>query len=133
MISLFVTTHRDTKKNSKPIQSLILKGPHIFFAIILILLRIKNNSLISSGGKGSQMCLRHNKHTTAVFTSFVLITVCRFLQLHRQHCLKFTGFVSRAIPSGQDGPILFARVINQNQGFASDCPWATWKKGCVQM
>ena len=31
MISLFVTTHRDTKKNSKPIQSLILKGPHIFF------------------------------------------------------------------------------------------------------
>ena len=29
-----------------------------------------------------------------------------------------------AIPSGQDGPILPARVANQNTGFTSSCPLA---------
>ena len=33
-------------------------------------------SLISRGGKGSQLCLQHNKQSTAVFTSFVLSTFC---------------------------------------------------------
>ena len=92
------------------------KGSTFFFAITLGLLKIKNNSLISRGGKGSQLCLQHNEHTTAVFTSFVLITFCHFLRLHHQHCLKFTSFISRAIPREQDGPILPARVTNQNQG-----------------
>ena len=114
MISLFVTTHRDTKRIQNLSSAPMLKGLHIFFAITLALLRIKSNSLISRGGKGSQLCLQHNKHTTAVFTSFVLITFCHFLRLHRQHCLIFTSFVSRAIPREQDGPILPARVTNQN-------------------
>ena len=114
MISLFVTTHRDTKRIQNLSSAPMLKGLHIFFAITLALLRIKSNSLISRGGKGSQLCLQHNKHTTAVFTSFVLITFCHFLRLHHQHCLKFTSFISRAIPREQDGPILPARVTNQN-------------------
>ena len=116
MISLFVTTHRDTKRIQNLSSATMLKGLHIFFAITLALLRIKSNSLISRGGKGSQLCLQHNKHTTAVFTSFVLITPCHFLRLHHQHFLKFTSFISRAIPREQDGPILPARVTNQNQG-----------------
>ena len=116
MISLFVTTHRDTKRIQNLSSAPMLKGLHIFFAITLGLLKIKNNSLISRGGKGSQLCLQHNKQTTAVFTSFVLITFCHFLRLHHQHCLKFTSFISRAIPREQDGPILPARVTNQNQG-----------------
>ena len=115
MISLFVTTHRDTKTIQNLSSAPMLKGLHIFFAITLGLLKIKNNSLISRGGKGSQLYLQHNEHT-AVFTSFVLITFCHFLRLHHQHCLKFTSFISRAIPREQDGPILPARVTNQNQG-----------------
>ena len=31
---------------------------------------------------------------------------------------------TREIPSGQNGPILPARVANQNTGFASSCPLA---------
>ena len=116
MISLFVTTHRDTKRIQNLSNTPMLKGLHIFLATTLGLLKIKNNSLISRGGKGSQLYLRHNEHTTAVFTSFVLITFCHFLRLHHQHCLKFTSFISRAIPREQDGPILPARVTNQNQG-----------------
>ena len=114
MISLFVTTHRDTKRIQNLSNTPMLKGLHIFFATTLGLLKIKNNSLISRGGKGSQLYLQHNEHTTAVFTSFVLITFCHFLRLHHQHCLKFTSFISRAIPREQDGPILPARVTNQN-------------------
>ena len=115
MISLFVTTYRDTKRIQNLSNTPMLKGLHIFFATTLGLLKIKNNS-ISRGGKGSQLYLRHNEQTTAVFTSFVLITFCHFLRLHHQHCLKFTSFISRAIPREQDGPILPARVTNQNQG-----------------
>ena len=74
MISLFVTTHRDTKRIQNLSSTPMLKGLHIFFATTLGLLKIKNNSLISRGGKGSQLCLQYNEHTTAVFTSFVLIT-----------------------------------------------------------
>ena len=71
MISLFVTTHRDTKRIQNLSSAPMLKGLRIFFATTLGLLKIKNNSLIS---RGSQLCLQHNEHTTAVFTSFVLIT-----------------------------------------------------------
>ena len=74
MISLFVTTHRDTKRIQNLSSAPMLKGLCIFFATTLGLLKIKNNSLISRGGKGSQLCLQHNEHTTAVFNSFVLIT-----------------------------------------------------------
>ena len=93
----------------------MLKWLHIFFAITLGLLKIKNNSLISRGGKGSQLCLQHNNQLQP-FLLPLLITFCHFLRLHHQHCLKFTSFISRAIPREQDGPILPARVTNQNQG-----------------
>ena len=41
----------------------------------------------------------------------------------RQNSFAFAG-PTRAIPSGQDRPILPARVANQNTGFASSCPLA---------
>ena len=71
MISLFVTSHRDTKIiQTYPVHP-CSNGSTFFFAITLGLLKIKNNSLISRDGKGSQLCLQNNKQTTAVFTSFV--------------------------------------------------------------
>ena len=39
----------------------------------------------------------------------------------RQQNFAFAG-TTRAIPSGQDRPILPARVANQNTGFDSSCP-----------
>ena len=39
----------------------------------------------------------------------------------RQQNFTFAG-PTRAIPSGQDRPILPARIVNLNTGFASSCP-----------
>ena len=116
MINLFVTTHRDTKRIQNLSNAPMLKGLHIFFATTLGLLKIKNNSLISRGGEGSQLCLQHNKQTTAVFTSFVLITFCHFFATPSPTLSKMYELISRAIPREQDEPILPARVTNQNYG-----------------
>ena len=46
-----------------------------------------------------------------------------FIIWPKDYTTKIAG-TKRAIPSGQDRPILPARVANQNTGFASSCPLA---------
>ena len=123
MISLFVTTHRDTKRIQNLSGAPMFKGPHIFFAITLGLLKVKNNSLISRGGKGSQLCLQHNEHTTAVFTSFVLITFCHFFATPSPTLSKIYELYQSGNPKGARWAYL-ARSGNQSELRASDCPRA---------
>ena len=111
------------KKNSKLIQCThAQRAPH-FFAITLGLLKIKNNSLISRGGKGSQLCLQHNEHTTAVFTSFVLITFCHFFATPSPTLTKIYELYQSGNPKGARWAYL-ARSGNQSEPRASDCPRA---------
>ena len=96
------------------------RAPH-FFAITLGLLKIKNNSLISRGGEGSQLCLQHNKQTTAVFTSFVLITFCHFFATPSPTLSKIYELYQSGNPKGARWAYL-ARSGNQSEPRASDCP-----------
>ena len=120
MISLFVTTHRDTKIIKNLFSAPMLKWLHIFFAITLGLLKIKNNSLISRGGEGSQLCLQHNKQTTAVFTSFVDYILPLFAT-PSPTLSKIYELYQSGNPKGARWAFL-ARSGNQSEPRASDCP-----------
>lgn len=123
MISLFVTTHRDTKRIQNLSNAPMLKGLHIFFATTLGLLKIKNNSLISRGGKGSQLYLQHNEHTTAFFYFFCFDYVLPLFATPSPTLSKIYELYQSGNPKGARWAYL-ARSGNQSELRASDCPRA---------
>ena len=87
-----------------------------------------------NAGKGEEMSLLSYILETGcvmiVYNLSYFINKSSFLRLplnhseyNSQQTFAFAG-PTRAIPSGQDRPILPARVANQNTGFASSCPLA---------
>ena len=56
---------------------------------------------------------------------FIIASFCKVNELCKaRQAIFFSAGPKRAIPSGQDRPILPARVANQNTGFASSYPLA---------